>query len=79
MRRVYEHKNNLDPDCFTARYYLQRLVYFELCDNSYSAIIRKKQIKNMSRQEKIERVTRNNPALRDLYGDIGGKIPDKPE
>ena len=63
MRRVYEHKNNLDPDCFTARYYLQKLVYFELCDNSYSAIIRKKQIKNMSRQEKIELVARNNPNL----------------
>jgi putative endonuclease len=79
MRRVDEHKNNFDPDCFTARYYLHRLVYFELCDNSYSAIIREKQIKNMSRQEKIELVARNNPSFRDLYEDIGGRIPDKPE
>jgi putative endonuclease len=79
MRRVNDHKNNLNTECFTARYYLHRLVYYELCNNSYDAIIREKQIKNMSRQEKMELISRNNPTFRDLYEYIGGKIPDKPE
>jgi putative endonuclease len=79
IRRVYEHKNNLDPTCFTAKYFLHRLIYYELCDNSYSAIVREKQIKYMSRQEKIELIRQSNPTMRDLYSDIVGKIPDKPE
>ncbi len=55
------------------------LVYYELFDNSLSAIVREKQIKNMSRQSKIELVRKGNPTLKDLYEDITGKIPDKPE
>ncbi len=79
IRRVHEHKNNLDPHCFTAKYHLNRLVYYELCGNSFSAVVREKQIKNMTRQDKINLVRSRNPELRDLYGDIRGGIPDKPE
>ena len=73
VRRACEHKNNFDPHCFTARYYLHRLVYYEFCENSFGAIIREKQIKNMSRQSKIDLIRQKNPAFRDLYEDIVGK------
>jgi putative endonuclease len=65
-RRVFEHKTGVAPDCFTARYHLHKLVYFETTPSSRSAIVREKQIKNMSRAEKLALVRSENPELRDL-------------
>jgi putative endonuclease len=70
VKRVYEHKNNLVPRCFTARYFLHRLVYYEFCEDSFSAIIREKQIKNMDRQTKLDLIRKSNPLFKDLYEDI---------
>jgi len=79
IRRIYEQKNNINPHCFTARYYLHKLVYYELCRDSRCAIIREKQIKNLSRDEKIELIRQSNPFMKDVYEGVLGRIPDKPE
>jgi putative endonuclease len=79
VRRVYEHKNDLSAESFTARYFLHRLVYYEFCGNSMAAIIREKQIKNMTRQDKLGLIRKENPGFKDLYDNILGRIPDKPE
>ena len=54
VRRVYEHKHNLDPNSFTAKYDVHKLVYFEETSSSYAAISREKQIKSWNRKRKNE-------------------------
>ena len=70
VRRVYEHKHNLDPDSFTAKYAVHKLVYFECTSSRYEAISREKQIKSWNRKRKNTLVESMNPQWLDLYDSI---------
>ena len=72
IRRVYEHKNNLDAESFTARYGIHKLVYFETTSDVYSAIEREKQIKSWSRKRKNSLVESLNPEWAELYDSLLG-------
>ncbi len=70
-QRVWQHKNGTVPG-FTSKYRLNRLVYYELCEDIRGAIEREKQIKSWSRAKKEALVRAMNPMWRDLSEDIMG-------
>jgi len=68
-RRIYEHQAKI-VEGFTRRYNIDKLVYYEVCQNAESAILREKQIKGGSRAKKIGLINTMNPEWRDLYIDL---------
>ena len=70
LRRVYEHKHNLDPKSFTAKYEVHKLVYFEDTPDVRAAIEREKQIKSWSRKRKNQLIETMNPKWKELYDTI---------
>lgn len=64
--RVWQHKNNFKPKSFTARYNINRLLYFEEGDDICAAIAREKRLKKLLRKEKLELIARENPQFYDL-------------
>lgn len=64
--RVYQHKKAENKKAFTARYRINRLVYFEEFDNVYNAIDREKQIKKWRREKKVKLIINSNPDWKDL-------------
>ena len=65
-RRLAEHRMHNDPSSFTARYNLDRLVYFETTPDIQAAIEREKQIKGWLRRKKIALIEAVNPEWQDL-------------
>ena len=72
IRRVYEHKNHADPNSFTAKYKVEKLIYFEETTDVQSTIEREKQIKSWKRIQKIMLIQKSNPRFIDLYEKILG-------
>ncbi|MGD9142703.1 MAG: GIY-YIG nuclease family protein [Dehalococcoidia bacterium] len=68
-RRVYERKEEL-VEGFTKRYNIVKLVFFEVCEDIESAILREKQIKGGSRQKKIDLINSMNTEWQDLYEEL---------
>jgi len=64
-RRVYQYKAKVVRG-FTARYGVNKLVYFEIFDDPLNAIAREKQLKKWNREWKLQLIENNNPGWVDL-------------
>jgi putative endonuclease len=63
--RVAEHKSH-PPGTFTARYNIDRLVYFEHFQYVNNAIAREKELKDWNRAKKLALIATTNPTWLDL-------------
>jgi putative endonuclease len=69
VKRVWQHKNKV-VEGFTKQYSIDKLGYYEVCNDINSAIAREKQLKGGKRKAKLELIELNNPNWNDLYYDI---------
>jgi putative endonuclease len=68
LQRTSKHKEKTYRG-FSAKYNLDKLVWYEQCPTAEAAIMREKQIKKWNRAWKIELIEKTNSAWRDLYAD----------
>lgn len=69
-RRVWEHRTKAVPG-FTARYGVDRLVWYEIHDTAEGAIRREKQIKEWKREWKMNLIEHDNPYWEDITPSLG--------
>lgn len=66
VQRIWQHKNHVDPEGFTAQYNVGKLVWYELFENMPEAIAREKAMKKWRREWKIRLIEEHNPDWLDL-------------
>jgi putative endonuclease len=69
LKRVWEHKNKIVKG-FTEKYGVDKLVYYEQCEDIMGAIQREKQLKKWNRSWKLKLIEKKNPKWHDLYLDL---------
>jgi putative endonuclease len=70
QRRMHEHRSRQVAG-FTARYGVDRLVWFESTNDVHVAIAREKQLKGWKRERKVALIEAGNPAWNDLVVELG--------
>lgn len=69
IQRIYQHKNKL-IEGFSAKYNLNKLIYFEQFDDMNNAILREKRLKRWNRDWKNRLINERNPHWYDLYPNL---------
>ncbi len=64
--RQWQHKNKMNRNSFTAKYNINKLIYYEEYQYVEDAIFREKQIKNWNRKKKLALIRTMNPKFEDL-------------
>jgi len=67
--RIWEHKEKLVKG-FSAKYDVNKLVYYEPCGDIEQAFTREKQLKNWHRDWKMNLIEKFNPTWKDLYDEL---------
>jgi putative endonuclease len=70
INRITQHKEKQYPKSFTARFNLDKLVYYEAFQMIGDAIAREKQLKAGSRAKKVALIQSINPDWKDLYEEV---------
>ena len=70
-RRIYEHKNHLIKNAFTAKYNLEYCIYFEEFQYFDIAIQREKELKKWNRQKKEALINKKNPEWKEIATEKG--------
>ena len=65
VKRVWQHKNKV-VEGFTKQYSIDKLGYYEVCNDINSAIAREKQLKGWTRKRKNELVETINPMWKEI-------------
>ncbi len=64
--RISQHKTDKKPRAHTARYKIDKLVYYERFQYIQNAIARESQLKGLLRIKKLQLIAATNPTWRDL-------------
>lgn len=67
--RISQHKRKVHPTTFSARYNLDKLIYFEVVNSKESGLKREMQLKKWNREWKIRIIEEKNPLWIDLSSD----------
>jgi len=68
--RIFQHKIKENINSFTAKYNINKLVYYEEYQYIQDAILREKQMKKWNRDWKIKLIKKENPTWRDFFTDM---------
>ena len=70
VSRTIQHKEKHYPESFTARYNMDKLLYFKFFDSIETAIEQEKYIKGKSKNFKLDLIKRRNFSFIDLWEEI---------
>ena len=76
---LFEHTRDRNPKSFTARYNLDRLVFYESYPTALEAITREKQLKGWNREKKKKLIRTMNTLWRNLLEDLKAGMMEIPE
>ena len=70
LNRDQQHKEKISKKSFTAKYNVDKVVYYETFTNIHNAIAREKQIKGWVREKKLKLIRSVNPGWKDLIEEL---------